>query len=161
MARHESDREDLLREATALVERAELQIPGESEPVTVGFRKDGSLSLFFGGDPVYQFNTAGELRRAFAGGLLYKAERGRLVALRRERSENEVALVRRELSDDETEAFLTAMRERLLRLGKALQSGQSQLLGQFPADAEVPVRVGNWLNALPVVLAIASRPNAR
>ena len=28
MSRRESDREDLLREATALVERAELQVPG-------------------------------------------------------------------------------------------------------------------------------------
>jgi len=161
MARQESDREDLLREATALAERAELQIPGESEPVTVGFRRDGSLSLFFGADPVYQFNTAGELRRAFADSLLYKAERGRLVSLRRERSECEVALVRRELSSDETEAFLTEAGARLLRLGKALQSGQFQLLGQVPADGDVAVRVSNWLNALPAVLAIAFRPNAR
>ena len=161
MARQESDREDLLREATALVERAELQIPGESEPVTAGFRKDGSLSLFFGGDPVYQFNTAGELRRAFADGLLYKAERGRLVSLRRERSEHEVALVRRELTGDETVAFLAAAHQRLLRLGKALQSGQSQLLGQVPADGEAPARVGKWLDALPAELAIAFRPNAK
>src|SRR5262245_12366974 len=105
MARQESDREDLLREATALVERAELKVAGESEPMTVGFRRDGSLSVFFGGDAVYQFNTAGELRRAFAGGLLYKAERGRLVELRRERSADEVALVRRELPDEESARF--------------------------------------------------------
>src|SRR5262245_38318908 len=72
MARQESDREDLLREATALVERAELKVAGEPEPVTVGFRRDGSLSVFFGSVAVYQFNTAGELRRAFADGLLYK-----------------------------------------------------------------------------------------
>ena len=42
MARRESDREDLLREATALVERAELTIEGFDEPIVVGFRRDGS-----------------------------------------------------------------------------------------------------------------------
>src|SRR5688572_26999220 len=69
MSRRESDREDLLREATALVERVELLVPGEGEPVVAGFRRDGSLSVFFGPEAVYQFNSAGELRRAFAGGL--------------------------------------------------------------------------------------------
>ena len=161
MARHESDREDLLREATALVERAELQIPAENEPVTVGFRRDGSLSLFFGGDPVYQFNTAGELRRAFADGLLYKAERGRLVSLRRERTEHEVALIRRELTGDETVAFLTKAHQRLAQLSEALQAHNFRLIGQVPADGDVPVRVGNWLKALPAVLAIAFRPNTK
>src|SRR2546421_10418921 len=101
MVRRESDREDLLREATALVERAEIRTPGEHEPIVVGFRRDGSASFFFGAHPVYQFNSAGEFRRGYIGGLLYKAERGRLIALRRERSDAEVALVRTELNDDE------------------------------------------------------------
>ena len=47
MAQRETNREDLLREATALVERAEIRIPGESEPIVVGFRRDGSASFFF------------------------------------------------------------------------------------------------------------------
>ena len=158
MARQESDREDLLREATALVERAELQIPGESEPVTAGFRRDGSLSVFFGGDPVYQFNAAGELRRAFADGLLYKAERGRLVALRRERSEREVALVRRELSDDETATFLIASRKRLNHILAALQTHNFRLMGQVPTDGDVPARVSEWLAALPAELSVARSP---
>jgi hypothetical protein len=160
MARQESDREDLLREATALVERAELQIPGESEPVTVGFRRDGSLSIFFGGDPVYQFNAASELRRAFADGLLYKGERSRLVALRRERTEHEVALVRRELSDDESAAFLAMAYQRLTQLRQALQSHNFKLVGQVPADGDAPARVCSWLKVLPAVLNIAFRPNA-
>ena len=73
MARNQSDREDLLREATALVERAELRISGWSEPVVVGFRRGGGASLFFGGKEVYQFNAGGELRRAFVAGRLIKA----------------------------------------------------------------------------------------
>src|SRR3954447_20411722 len=98
MSRHESDREDLLREATALVERIELTVGGFDLPVVCGFRRDGAASFYFGADPVYQFNAVGQLRRAFVAGRLIKAERGRLVALSRERTENEVALVRHELS---------------------------------------------------------------
>src|SRR5262245_23531542 len=109
MARQESAREDILREATALVERVELQVPNAPEHVVVGFRRNGAASVFFGADPVYQFNEAGELRRAYVGGELYKAERGGLVALCRERGEREVALVRRELANDEMRAVLGAL----------------------------------------------------
>jgi hypothetical protein len=41
-----------------------------------GFRTSGS-DFFFGAEPVYQFNTAGELRRAYCDDLLIKASRGR------------------------------------------------------------------------------------
>src|SRR5687768_8047260 len=109
MSRTESDREDLLREATALVERAELQVAGLGEPIVVGFRRDGAASFFFGADPVYQFNAAGELRRAYVGGLLYKAEQGELVALRRERTPAETALVRHDLSAAESTDLLAAL----------------------------------------------------
>ncbi len=159
MARQESDREDLLREATALVERAELQVAGEREPVTVGFRRDGSLSVFFGSDPVYQFNSAGELRRAFVAGLLYKAERGHLVELRRERSANEVALVRRNLTEQETASFLSAARLRLTYLHTSLAAGAFQVIGRVPADFDVAGRVCEWLLKHLASLAIASRPH--
>ena len=86
MSRSESDREDLLREATALVERVELSIPGYGESIVVGFRRDGSASFFFGQSPVFQFNSQRELRRAFRDGLLFKTDNGRLVEMRRERT---------------------------------------------------------------------------
>jgi hypothetical protein len=159
--RRESDREDLLREATALVERAEFLVQGEGEPVVAGFRRDGSLSIFFGPDPVHQFNSAGELRRAYVGGLLYKAEGDSLVELRRERSEAEVALVRRELDAEETAAWLTTARSRLAQLGQALSRGEFQLVGQVPANADVAGRVRDWLSALPATLPVAKSPHAR
>jgi hypothetical protein len=161
MARHESDREDLLAEATALVERVELSIAGESEPVTAGFRRDGALSVYFGSDPVYQFNAVGELRRAYRGGLLYKAERGRLVELRRERSPAEVALVRRELSDAETAALLSAARARLAKLHESLAGGTVQIVGQVPEECEVASRVRQLLADLPASLPVASTPRAK
>jgi hypothetical protein len=158
MARHESDREDLLREATALVERAELQAPGESEPITAGFRRDGSLSVYFGADPVYQFNAACKLRRAFVGGLLYKAQGGHLVELRRERTQSEVVLVRRELDAAEAAAFLEAARDRLRSLHAALVRGEVAPLGQVPPDADVPLRLGEWLARISDELSIACSP---
>src|SRR6186713_1143176 len=111
MAREEHDREDLLREATAMVERASLRVGFFAEPVFVGFRRDGSVSFYFGGDPVYQFNAAGELRRAFCDGALYKAVRGELVEMHRERTDAETRLVSRSLSQAESIALRSRMTE--------------------------------------------------
>ncbi len=161
MARHEADREDILREATALVQRAELSIPGRVEPVIVGFRRDGCASLFFGPDPVYQFNTRSELRRAYLGGELVKAESGRLVSLRRERTADEVQLLRRELPSAEQEAALAAMRHLLDELQASLADGNGQLLRQHPPDVDVPSAIRAWLSQLPPTIAVAERPNAQ
>jgi hypothetical protein len=137
MAREESDREDLLREATALVERVELRTADEPESITAGFRRDGALSLFFGADPVFQFNTAGELRRAFRGGKLVKAERGKLVELTRLRTADETQLWRTELDAAATAALAGAMCERIGRLAEALAGGRLEIVGQVPAGADV------------------------
>ena len=169
MARDEQDREDLLREATALVERAELSLPGEAEHLVAGFRRGGGLSLFFGADPVYQFNAGRQLRRAFVAGTLFKAERGRLIALERRREPDRVVLLRRELNDEETAAFLAAMSERLNRLRNALSgpqgpglpaAGKCRVVGQVPADADMPGRVKKWLETLGGLPTIAEVPHA-
>lgn len=148
-----------MREATALVERAELQVTGESEPVTVGFRRDSSLSVFFGGDPVYQFNAGGQLRRAFVAGFLYKAERGRLVELRRERTATEHVLVRRELTPEQTTGFLSTATTRLTSLQQTLADGNYQVTGQVPRGCDIVSRVRGWLDQHLRSIAIASRPN--
>jgi hypothetical protein len=163
MARNESDREDLLREATALVERIELianaigsandPIGRMGEPVVAGFRANGAMSVFFGADPVYQFNAAGELRRAYCRGLLFKASRGRLISLSRERRANEVQLVSRELTDVEQGDLLRNMEDRLHGLRDRLNSSQYTVVGQVPADAAVLGRVRTWLadhNSFPI-----------
>jgi hypothetical protein len=161
MARRETDREDLLREATALVERAELRPLDMAEPVVVGFRRDGSASFYFGADPVYQFNTSLELRRAFIGGLLYKAERGRLVALRRERRAAAVELVRRELGEDEARKIVGELSARLAEVMRAIETGNFELVGQVPAHTPVLRRIAWWLAAFPSPVAIARSPSVR
>src|SRR5262245_42412456 len=95
MAREIHEREDLLRDARALVPRAMLRVEldGRMVDVFAGFRGE-SLSLFFGGDPVYHFNARGELRRAFVAGQLIKAERRRLIFIERRQGNDETLLER-------------------------------------------------------------------
>lgn len=161
MARHESDREDLLREATALVERIEL-VSGDAEPIVIGFRRDGSGSIYFGQDPVVQFNARNELRRAYYAGRLLKAEDGQLVALSRQRTEQAVYLNRQPLDPAETTSLLTDIQQRLLQLQQALREHTLECRGQVPPGADIYNRALAWLDALlSQPLPTAHRPHAR
>lgn len=159
MSRQESDREDLLREATALVERVELRLPEQPESIVAGFRRDGSASFFFGQSPIYQFNSRRELRRAYVGGLLYKVDSGKLVEMRRERTATAVELRSRPLSPEETSKFLLDVEDCLKRLRDALIARIAEVVGQVPSDKDVATRVAAWLRELPagIVLAKSSR----
>lgn len=161
MARDEQDREDLLREATALVERVELDVMGEPASVVAGFRRDGAVSLYFGPDPVYQFNARGELRRGFVGGLLYKADQNRLASLRRARASGQSVLLRKDLDDAKTAFFLAAMTERLSSLREALQQGRYRENGRVPSNADVTQRVVAWLEEFSGIRSLAQTPHAR
>jgi hypothetical protein len=169
MARDESNREDLLREATALVERVELRLSTTElitaatnlfdQPIVAGFRRNGALSIFFGEDPVYQFNAAGELRRAYCNGKLLKATHGRLAALHRERTEHEVQLVRHELSSAEEAEFLGQMEDRLYEFSRSIDANTFEVAGQVPPDDDVLSRLRNWLSTHDK-WPIAAQPNA-
>lgn len=161
MARNESDREDLLREATALVMRAEFILPDEHEPVVAGFRRDGSFSLFFGGERVVQFNSAGQLRRGYFDGRLLKADKGRLVWLTRERTPTETILHSRELPPAESGATLDRATELIERLSSHLQASTFTLVGQVPPEGNIVERIRAWRTALPLPLQIAAAPHAR
>lgn len=161
MARQETDREDLLREATALVQRAEFQLPDEPEPVVAGFRRDGSFSLFFGSERVVQFNSAGQLRRGFFGGKLLKADRGKLAWMTRERTPEAVVLHSRELNDAEADQTLATATELIERLSSTLQQGTFTLVAQVPEDGNIIQQILAWRSNLPLPLQIAAAPNAR
>jgi hypothetical protein len=160
MAREEHDREDLLAEATALVERAELALPGRAEPIVIGFRRDGCGSIYLTASLVWHFNSQGRLRRAFADGLLYKAEHGRLVALRREQGADEVQLVRRELGAGETARFLDELERHLDELRQDLALETVRIMRQIPVEGDVLGRIRDWLATLASPPQLADSPRA-
>jgi hypothetical protein len=160
MARREHEREDLLAEATALVQRAEFQIAGEAEPVVVGFRRNDAAAIYFGQDAAFQFNADDQLRRAFLDDRLYKADCGRLAALRRERTADEVQLLRHNLDAAETGAFLSKMHARIAALREELLNGRAVLLRQFSESGDAAARAADWLRRLPDRIDIASSPRA-
>ncbi len=155
------DREDLLREATGLLPRIELDI-GEPEPVVVGFRRDGSASFYFGQRFVVQFNAQGELRRAFLDGKLLKAERAALIELTRQPGREAVLMVRRPLGKGEQQAFLASVDQRLSALQNSLDSGAYTICGSVPDSPDVVPRVRSWLaNQLSAPRRIAQQPGVK
>jgi hypothetical protein len=156
MASQPHDRENLLRDARALVPRAMLRatLNGREVDVFVGFRGD-SLSLYFGGDPVYHFNDRGELRRAYVNGRLIKAEHGRLVTLQRKRSDKETALERQAGGEESDRRLLAKLSEMLDELVAEMIAGRINLIGQVPEGGDAAARLGAWLtqHAIPTVAA--------
>lgn len=148
MSRHEVEREDLMTEATALAERVEFQVAGELFPWVLGFHRDGRLSLYFGSDPVYHFDSEGRLRRAFVDGNLYRSRGDTLSRLTRERTEKRTSLLRHDLEPAALSAFLSVMGERLQRLERAFDQGSVVVLRQVPAEADVISRVRQALPGL-------------
>ncbi len=156
MARHEADREDLMREATALRRRGEWRVPGMPEPVMAGFRNGGGCSVYFGQDPCYHFDAAGALRRAYAEEKLYRTQGHTLAELVRVRKERETVLQRRDLENEEVDEFLQRTRAELSCLYAALQSGNAVVLRQEPDGGDVSAELTAWLAralAGPMVLA--------
>lgn len=156
MARHEAEREDLMREATALRRRGEWDVPGFSAPVTAGFRDGGGCSVYFGQDPCYHFDAGGALRRAFVGEKLYRTQGHTLAELVRVRTERATVLQRRDLEEHGLSSFLAHMREHLSRLSAALQSGETVLLRQEPENSDIGAELATWLARVlagPLVLA--------
>jgi len=160
MARDEQNREDLLAQATALVERASLRLPGHADETVVGFRRDGGLAIYFSPELVYQFNSTGKLRRAFVGDLLFKAQAGTLVSLERERGVDVVHLVSRRLDAEATQAFLLDMHSHLTQLQRSLLDGSYALIGQVPAGTDVLSRVRQWLTTFAGGVGVARSPRS-
>lgn len=145
MSRHEADREDLMRDATALCERVELRLACRAEPVVAGWHRDGRCSIYVGPDPVFHFDAEGRLRRSFSAGDLYRSQGHTLARLRRARSEDSSNLERHDLTPDELEAFLTEMRTRLEELHQELHADQVTVLRETPLGADLSGRLRDFL----------------
>lgn len=148
MARNEQDRGDLLAEARALVERVELRCTSFEDNIVLGFRRDGCASFYFGQQRAYHFNAQRQLRRAYNAGQLFKAERGQLVSLIRQRQAHEVQLLRHNLTDVETREFLDRAWQDLQTLAAAIAEENLEIVGCIPIDADVVGRAARWLSDL-------------
>lgn len=156
MAQQENDREDLIREAVALSPRAELQVPTLTKLVTAGFRSNGACSLFFGQDPVYQFDPAGGLRRACVDGLLYRSQGSTLAQLTRVRTVENTVLQRVDLEQAELQVFRQRMTTSLQSLAGCLAAEtvvvrrchpeNSLILPQLQQTLSLILQTSTWLS---------------
>lgn len=159
MAKQEQDREDLMREATGLRPRAELRLGSFTENVVFGFRSSGGLSLYFGADPVYQFSSSGELRRAYRDGKLFKAVKGQLKQLQRERDESQVTLWQSDLSHVEQRDFVQEVRTYCEQLSNALAT-EVTLVDEIPKSSNSLDLLRRFLAKIESPPRIAAQPNS-
>ena len=141
MAKHEHDREDLMREAVALPDRVELSVADFEPLVTIGFRSNSAMSIFIGQDPVYQYDSEGRLRRAFVDGLLYRSQHTRLALLKRERTETETLLLRTDLDAKALQTFRETMQNSLQILRDCLETGQFTTVRSVPESVDHIARI--------------------
>lgn len=146
MARHEADREDLWEEAVSLTSRAELIVPGHSQPILVGFRDNGWFSLYFGQDVMLQFTPDGGLRRAYRHGNLYRTQGTTLARLQRQRFEDESTLLRHDLSAEELAEF------RAWSISMMEDFCQSLTSGRLTVSRAISCRPGPFLNEVLVAV---------
>lgn len=152
MARIESDREDLFAEAVSLVRRLEAQTAPARPNIVVGFRPDQTLVVYLSPDRMYQFDTAGRLRRAYVEGRLYRAQGQTLACLTRVRNDQETVLSRRDLEEQECAAFRADVQEAIKHFRALLHSDRWHVTRRYPADdvqleADLDARLAQFLTA--------------
>lgn len=155
MPRIESDKEDLIRDATALVHRGEFVFISPQntlqnwQVVTIGFRTSGSASFYFDQDPFYQFDADGRLRRSYCGGFLYRSQSSTLARMHRIRTPQATTLERHDLSPAELSEFHKNMLFQMTTLLTHLQSGALVCQRMVCPDKNLLERV---LSFVPIVL---------
>ena len=119
MALNPQRREDLIRDARQFPQRAlfrvmcssttslaDMVLATEQVEVFVGVRSSGGWSIYFGEDPVLQFNERNELRRLYFAGVRYAAVSGRLELLHRAERGGRVVFERQVLEPERERELL-------------------------------------------------------
>ncbi len=160
MAKDAHDREDLLRDATALPERIELVVLTDKEvgntlepfeqPVFCGFREGDAFSFYWGQDTVFQFNVAGELRRAYWQERMVATYQRQLHWLSPDSSSGRLRLARTAFSEQESERFLAMAAQYVAAVEEALAKETATVVGCFPVDADVAGKVLRCLQEIDV-----------
>jgi hypothetical protein len=168
MAKRTEDREDLLRDGTAMPVRARMWV-GPTE-VVLGFRPAGQLSLYWGQDPVFQFNEKQQLRRVFIDAQRLAAQQGRLAVLSqpdraRQPPVDRLRLVAQPVSDSEQRRILQRAAQCLqqidLTLRQAAESEAAPVLETVGASShDFAQRFRRWLDQLDGAVSVAETPAA-
>jgi hypothetical protein len=158
MAIKREPREDLMRDATAYVRRFTIQNPKEEKDIFVGMRQHGGWSVYFGEDPVYQFNAHSKLRRAHFQNQNYAASHGKLLLLHRDCKGAHVE-IQRIYSADTERNIISDCHNRLRELAALLETSVDKCVC-FPADDHVMVTDLIGLIRESLELPIAETANA-
>ena len=140
--------EDLLTEATALVERAKIVIPDQPDPVVFGFRQNGAVSLFFGPEIAYHFNKYNQLRRVFMLGVRYKAAEGQLVRIDRVPNVPNVRLQITPVKPAQVETIFSLLDHQLSRIKTRLGAAKYRLIGQVSLNGKIVERLQDCIPEL-------------
>ncbi len=159
MALEEHDREDLVRDGTAMAWRGECEIDGTL--VTVGFRAQGQLSLYWGAEFVLQFNQVGQLRRAYWNNQKLAAENGRLAVVHSPQRGAQVKLVRELLTEVAHAEFIQHAGQVLRVLRQSVDEQNTGLWQRAVPDSQtLHQRLQQWFAESQPSLQIAAQPNA-
>ena len=140
--------EDLLADATALVERVKVALPAITAPFVFGFRQNGALSLFFESEVAYHFNRHNQLRRVFLYGKRYKAGQGKLMHVTRIPLMRRVRLESAALEPGLVEEVLSGLNQRLKSVADLLNAGQFRIVEQVPDHGDIVSRLQNCIPEL-------------
>lgn len=127
----------------------------------LGWRADGSASFYVDQDPVFQFNAAGEIRRAYVSGRKLSVDQGRLSELVRASSlAGRLSLKSRPLSPREVTQFCDTLGICLFDYEAALGNSQTEVESVGVQSKVFRDRALQWVRDRPTVPTFAAVPNA-
>ena len=160
MAINRAVREDLMRDATAYTRRLMLRSAQPDERIFVGLRQQGGWSIYFGEDPVYQFNDQFKVRRVHFANQNYAATDGKLYWLQRNRLGGRVE-IQRTYSADAERRMLADCLNRLQELAAGMLSNSVEIVERLPVDdRELVEDVAKMIRKTVQHLEIANVANA-
>lgn len=158
MAKQAEDREDLLRDATAYERRIEF-LPLDQLPIFVGFREGGEPSFYFGQNHVLQYNSQGELRRAFWQDRMLASYKHKLHWL--ERGAGRVRLTRTPLDEEAYREFAAVSVAALQALLSALLADNLPIKAEVPVAGNLRAEIREWLRTHADEIRLALHPGIR
>lgn len=160
MAINRAARENLMRDATAYTRRLMLRSAQSNEGIFIGLRQQGGWSIYFGEDPVYQFNDQCKVRRVHCANQSYAASDGKLYWLQRNQLGGRVE-IQRTYSADTERRLLADCLKCLQELAASMLSNSVEIVERLPVDdREIVEDVAKMIRKTVQHLEIANVANA-